>query len=109
VTDVTGGLHYTVTCARACTVYMGQPVTSVTPGAVTMKRPSRQAGCFRSVRPLAPCPKCGEARIETHIPLYVAGTFCSKCCPVCSPQGQDAGDAGKRDPVEVKTGMAVTI
>jgi ribosomal protein L32 len=81
---------------------MGQPVPSVTPGAETMKRASRQAGCFRSMCPLALCPKCGEGRIETHIPLYVAGTFCSKCCPVCSPQGQDAGDAGKREPVEVK-------
>ena len=70
--------------------------------AETMKRPSRQAGCFRSMRPVAPCPKCGEGRMETHIPLHVAGTFCSKCCPVCSSQGQDAGDAGKREPVEVK-------
>jgi hypothetical protein len=69
---------------------MGQPVPSVTPGAEIIKRPPRQAACLRSMRPLAPCSKCGEGRIETHILMYVAGTFCSKCCSVCSQQGQDA-------------------
>ncbi len=48
-----------------------------------MKRTSRQAGCFRSMRTPAPCPNCRETRIETHVPMYIAGTFCGKCCPVC--------------------------
>ena len=32
-----------------------------------MKPTSRQAGCFRSMRPLSPCPNCRELRIEAAL------------------------------------------
>jgi hypothetical protein len=49
-----------------------------------MKGTQRFGGCLRSLRPAAPCPRCGTIRVLCHVPLAHKGVACSNCCPSCT-------------------------
>lgn len=37
--------------------------------------------CQRARHSTAACSACGEQATPAHSPLYLKGTFCSRCCP----------------------------
>ena len=64
------------------------------------------AHCVQSATTKAACQRCGGRAEKMHQPVFVRGTFCPKCCPVCrqetaqapgaSPQGVVARPAVRR-------------
>jgi hypothetical protein len=39
--------------------------------------------CHRSSRVKAECDRCGRVPVVLHMPEFVHGWYCPKCCPVC--------------------------
>ena len=66
------------------------------------------AHCVQSATAKTACQRCGGRAEKMHQPVFVRGTFCLKCCPVCkqetaeaqapgpSPQGVVARPAARR-------------
>jgi len=42
--------------------------------------------CVQTAIVKAPCQSCGGRAEKMHQPVFVRGTFCPKCCPVCGAE-----------------------
>ena len=40
--------------------------------------------CIQSANILSPCLMCGGRAEKMHRPMFHRGSFCARCCPVCS-------------------------
>ena len=46
--------------------------------------------CVQSATVKGPCQQCGGYAEKMHTPIFARGTYCPKCCPVCSAKPEQS-------------------